>query len=117
MKVVITTSKEYADCFGFTEEVFEALKEYELALTNTEVNLMFRDMVRDWFAEDETDYNDFVQALLLDDVKAMNNYMNLVVLLQIEEKKYEENLVTKGIEAEKIRKYGFAFEGKKVLIG
>ena len=38
-------------------------------------------------------------------------------LLQIEEKKYAQTLVTKGIPEERIRKYGFAFEGKEVLIG
>ena len=36
---------------------------------------------------------------------------------QIDEKKYEENLLTKGIPAECIHKYGFAFRGKEVLIG
>ena len=38
-------------------------------------------------------------------------------LSQIEEKQYEANLILKGIPKEKIRKYGFAFEGKNVLIG
>lgn len=38
-------------------------------------------------------------------------------LAQIEEKQYEVDLVARGIPAERIRKYGFAFEGKKVLIG
>ena len=38
-------------------------------------------------------------------------------LAQIEEKQYETVLIAKGIPKERIRKYGFAFEGKKVLIG
>ena len=36
---------------------------------------------------------------------------------QIEEKQYAQSLIAKGIVPERIRSYGFAFEGKKVLIG
>ena len=179
---------------------------YELALTNKEVHIMFADMVQDWFSASE-DYNDFIRALLLDDIKAMNVYMNRVsiemfssfdtgrgpsgkrpecfyhgfvlglmvelsdryvitsnresgfgrydvmleprmaeggiasndgilmefkvqdederelsdtvrnALRQIEEKGYQSSLIAKGIPEKRIRKYGFAFCGKKVLIG
>lgn len=38
-------------------------------------------------------------------------------LKQIEEKQYEAALIAEGIPVERIKRYGFAFEGKKVLIG
>ena len=38
-------------------------------------------------------------------------------LTQITEKNYEQTLLSQGIEKERIRKYGFAFRGKEVLIG
>ena len=38
-------------------------------------------------------------------------------LAQIEEKKYDTELINAGVKKENIRHYGFAFEGKKVLIG
>lgn len=53
LKVVTTTSDKYADCFGFMEEVFAALDEYGMS-------------------EQKQLNNAFLQALLADDVKAMN---------------------------------------------
>lgn len=38
-------------------------------------------------------------------------------LLQIEVKKYEAEFMARGIKKERVRKYGFAFAGKAVLIG
>lgn len=177
---------------------------YELVLTNHEVEIMFRNMIRGWFAGAASNYNDFIKALLADDREAMNEYMNRVAfatfsyfdtgkqgsgkaeperfyhgfvlglmveledryeitsnresgfgrydimlvpkraeleaiviefkvynprrdngledtvsaaLSQIEEKQYAQMLIAKGISERRIRKYGFAFKGKEVLIG
>ena len=40
-----------------------------------------------------------------------------VALEQIEKKQYEAILINRGIQKEQIHKYGFAFQGKMVLIG
>lgn len=188
---------------AYTSDYGEWKEEYELDITNFEVRVMFRNMVRSWFSGAQDSYNDFIKALLLDDIKAMNTYMNKVALAtfsyfdtgkrpsqeeperfyhgfvlglmmeladryiltsnresgfgrydvmleprkpgddgiilefkvqdreeekeladtvaaalgQIEDKKYEIMLIEKGIPREKIRKYAFAFYGKRVLIG
>lgn len=52
--------------------------QYQLALTNFEVKLMFQEMVRGWFAGAEENYNDFIQAFLQNDIDAMNEYMNRI---------------------------------------
>lgn len=180
---------------------------YYLSITNREVRMMFENMIRDWFSDEDVPYNEFVRALLRDDVKEMNHYMNdismatfsyfdvgnsqnyytsksdrperfyhgfvlgLIVELkgryhissnresgygrydvvlepvndtdlafvlefktseegektlqdtvasarkQIQDKQYTRELETRGIKPERIRCYGFAFQGKKVLIG
>lgn len=56
-------------------------KEYTLSLTNMEVRSMFADMVKSWFCgSTERAYNNFIKALLADDVDAMNEFMNKVAL-------------------------------------
>lgn len=63
------------------EEIPEGMHpRYELALTNLEVKLMFQSVIYDWFMEVETEYNDFVKALLAGNIRAMNAYINRIAL-------------------------------------
>lgn len=56
---------------------------YELSLTNKEVYVMFRKLIRKWFAGSASVYNGFIRAMLAGDIKAMNVYMNQVALATI----------------------------------
>lgn len=53
---------------------------YTLQITNLETTSMFHSMIRGWFQSSETNYNDFVKALLHGNLKEMNIYMNDVAL-------------------------------------
>ncbi len=154
LEVVTTTSKKYADSFGFTQDEVEAALEkyglfdkrqqavwslllasgylkvkkyevyaspfgewrqdYELELTNFEVKAMFRNMIRRWFGSVNTDYNDFITAFLLGDVKAMNFYMNRMTSEIFSY--FDTGKKHLGTRPEHFY-HGFAFCGKKVLIG
>ena len=52
---------------------------YQLVLTNFEVKRMFSSIIKGWFKENKN-YNQFIEALLLGDLEAMNEYMNRVAL-------------------------------------
>lgn len=64
----------------YTMDADTQVAEYALKLTNTEVKIMFRNLIEGWFKNYVRAYNDFIKALLSDDKKAMNYYMNKVAL-------------------------------------
>ena len=177
---------------------------YGLSFTNYEVMKMFHKIIKGWFSQKDTGYNDFVKSLVDGDIGYMNQFMNEVsermfstfdtgnkpsgrthperfyhgfvlglivdlsgqyhitsnresgfgrydvmleplngqlpaiimefkvfnsakekslqktvenALKQIKEKEYNTEFISRGISEERIHHYGFAFEGKKVLIG
>jgi len=51
---------------------------YELAITNYETRKMFEKMVSGWFGKAANSYNEFIKAMLKDDLEAMNAYINRV---------------------------------------
>ena len=51
---------------------------YVLELTNFETHLMFENLISDWFKRPGARYNDFIKALLRNDLEAMNAYMNKI---------------------------------------
>ena len=76
---------------------------------------MFSEMFSGWFQNTRSNYNAFIKAMLCGNIKEMNAYMNEVALSTFSS--FDTELLDRGIKKSEIRHYGFAFEGKKVLIG
>ncbi len=91
-------------------------KIYTLALTNLEVKMMFKYMIQGWFnGRTSVSYNNFIKALLMNDVESMNEFMNTIALHS-----FSSFDIAKGVSdndaPERVWTYGFAFHGKTVLI-
>ena len=67
-------------CANQDDSDYETEILYELAITNGEVMRMFYKMTREWFGRARQQYNDFIKAMLLNDLDAMNVYMNRVTM-------------------------------------
>ncbi len=46
----------------------------------SETTAMFTTMFKGWFAKNQSNYNQFMKALLSDDIDAMNYYMNQIIM-------------------------------------
>lgn len=100
LKVITTTSDEYMDSFGFTEkEVFSALEEFNM--------LDKIEKVKYW-------YNGFTFGNTTD---IYNPWFTLNYLDTGKFQPYWANTSSNSLLGKLIREYGFAFEGKTVLIG
>lgn len=109
LQVVTTTSSRYTSAFGFTEnEVFEALREYGLDDRREEVKYWYDGFV---FGEQSDIYNPWSIINFLKERKARPYWTNT------SSNRLVGKLIQEGIPESRIRKYGFAFRGKKVLIG
>ena len=88
---------------------------YQLQITNLETLSMFQTMFRGWFENPMANYGSFVKALLLGDLEAMNYYMNKVAVATFSF--FDTGKLPSENSEPEWFYYGFAFEGKKVLIG
>lgn len=66
------------ESYVLDEELGEEL--YKLVITNKEVYIMFKGLIRKWFSGSSTEYHGFMKALLCNDVEAMNAYINEVAM-------------------------------------
>ena len=76
LKIVKTGVWNRESCESGIEDI-----SYELALTNQEIVFLFKKLIRGWFDHTDAAYNGFIKAMLADNVKEMNAYMNKAVPL------------------------------------
>lgn len=73
--------KQWYDGFTFGEYRGKLNKTwYHLTITNLETESMFENMFAGWFKNQGANYGDFMKALIVGDLEAMNYYMNKVSL-------------------------------------
>lgn len=53
---------------------------YHLKITNLETTAMFTNLFKSWFNQSRTNYNQFIKALLKNDIDALNYYMNQITM-------------------------------------
>ena len=51
-------------------------QQYELSITNKEVERMFQNMIHGWFKKTAGTNSDFIKALFMNDIEYMNQFMN-----------------------------------------
>lgn len=51
---------------------------YTMTLTNEKLRRMFYRMVKDWFSRAKESYNEFIEAMLIGDLKLMNRHMTYI---------------------------------------
>ena len=86
-----------------------------MSITNLETVSMFLNMFKGWFESSDANYNDFIKALLKGSLKEMNIYMNDVALATFSS--FDTGRQPSHRSQPERFYHGFAFEGKKVLIG
>lgn len=75
-----------------------------------EIDLSIADFIRKWWESED-------EVTLITCPRRLGKTLNMGMLEQFFSVDYAAQLISRGIPEERIHSYGFAFEGKKVLIG